>query len=449
MVGWAGRHATSGRPRGGRSGPWATVAVLVAATLASPSVAAAGPDAGPAGLPDPPLSPATALAGTPGQRPPLPDRAPPAAAGRAAGYRLLGTLDASRLMFTQAVSGTGWAAGFDETADYGFPTHAWVAPPGRPAQALGTLGGASSQAWAVNDAGQVAGMAQNAAGLWEPFVATPAGQLQQLSPGEPGFAHDLDDDGTAVGVTWSAACPGFGCAFIGTPLAGITVLHPPGWQSSEARLINDAGWVAGFGTTAGGEAALFRWHPDHGFDHSGPRRGDSSWVAPVDVEHDGTVAWRGRVLLGFSPELVWIAGVWNPDGGGWGTAGGDGAYVTAVGSSADGMLAGYRQDPQTGHYQAFGWRQPQPIRVLGDPHGATYANGVTDDGLVLAGRVAPGVPTEPVLWDPDTGATAYPGRLGDWTGLEELADNGRWAAGVAFVDGQQQAVVLRVPATLR
>jgi probable HAF family extracellular repeat protein len=101
---------------------------------------------------------------------------------------------------------------------------------------LGTMNpNEGSEAYGINDKGQVVGRSGANAFLWHNGVFTNLG---------PGSAYNINNNGFVVGDTflWHAG--------IRTPLAN---LLPPnsGWQITEGRDINDAGEIVGTGLHAG------------------------------------------------------------------------------------------------------------------------------------------------------------------------------------------------------
>ena len=67
---------------------------------------------------------------------------------------------------------------------------------------VGTLGGASSEAYGISQSGEVVGMAQPAEGAPRPFIWR-NGTMSELDSGEEalgGYAVDINPDGVIVGV---------------------------------------------------------------------------------------------------------------------------------------------------------------------------------------------------------------------------------------------------------
>lgn len=156
--------------------------------------------------------------------------------------RDLGTLggESSR---AYAINERGWIAGEAEAADGNMRAFLWTPETGM--RDLGTLGGASSRAYAINDRGEVAGEAEDADGHLHPFRWSAEHGMEKL-PMPPdmrdGFIHALNNFGVLVGGAESDEGPR---ALVWT-VDGVRV--PPAIadsSSSAAHAVNDVGMVAG------------------------------------------------------------------------------------------------------------------------------------------------------------------------------------------------------------
>jgi len=139
--------------------------------------------------------------------------------------------------------------------------HAFRTPPmGRvsdPGTDLGTLGGPESSARAINDRGQVAGRAATAEGTTHAFRTAPGGKVSDPGTDLHGLgtlsaAWDLDADGTVVGYYYVTTSPTIYRAFVYAgdgPMIDLNDLIPPdsGWVLEAAYGINDLGQIVGSG----------------------------------------------------------------------------------------------------------------------------------------------------------------------------------------------------------
>ena len=145
---------------------------------------------------------------------------------------------------------------------------------------LDTLGGETSEAFAINEASQVVGQAQNAAGenrafLWEIPSSLYLGNssevrwnlpfLQDLGTlgGKESSAYGLNNFGQVVGG--AEATSGQAHAFLWDTESGMQDLHPfLTGKTSVATDINDHGQIVGFAESDSGNKRAFCWSPHSG-----------------------------------------------------------------------------------------------------------------------------------------------------------------------------------------
>jgi probable HAF family extracellular repeat protein len=124
---------------------------------------------------------------------------------------------------------------------------------------LGTLGGLSSDALDINEAGQVVGRAATASGVERAFLWTAAGGMTDLGTlGDAGTrsqAHGINDAGRVVGLVND----GDDHAFYWTATGGMVPLPTLTGIESAARAINNRGQLAGYGDIATGDAHAVLW----------------------------------------------------------------------------------------------------------------------------------------------------------------------------------------------
>ncbi|MFN0131475.1 MAG: GC-type dockerin domain-anchored protein [Phycisphaerales bacterium] len=137
---------------------------------------------------------------------------------------------------------------------------------------LGTLGGASAEAWGVNASGAVAGVSKDALGRDRPFYWSSSTGMLDLGTfgGTSGAAYDLNDVGMVVGAAKSST--NIDRAFMWTAAGGmLPVPGPIATRASFAYGVNNAARVAGSLFSSLGEERSFISDPLLGLiEPSGP-----------------------------------------------------------------------------------------------------------------------------------------------------------------------------------
>ncbi len=112
---------------------------------------------------------------------------------------------------------------------------------------LGTLGGLTSIATAVNDAGQIVGYSADSAGVTHAFVDS-GNQMVAIGGSGTSEAYGISQDGHVVGAQDSGAF-----VYYGGIMTDLNALLPSGsgWQLSAAYGVNDAGQIVGEGLVGG------------------------------------------------------------------------------------------------------------------------------------------------------------------------------------------------------
>ncbi|MCC6766478.1 MAG: hypothetical protein IT293_17595 [Deltaproteobacteria bacterium] len=167
---------------------------------------------------------------------------------------------------------------------------------------LGTLGGAS-EAHAISENGKVAGMYNPGGGyqafLWDDGVMTGLGTLG----GSSSEAHGVNDAGQVVG--YSVTGNGRTHAFLWQNGAMQDLGTFPGGLQSHALAINNAGQIAGHSDNAAYKLRAFRW--SGGMADLGSLGGDGSWGNAIN--ESGQVA--GFSTIAPYPDNTHHAYLWN------------------------------------------------------------------------------------------------------------------------------------------
>ena len=278
-----------------------------------------------------------------------------------------------------------------------------------PARDIGTLGGARTEARAVNDRDQIAGSSMDAAGVFRAFRYTTATGIQALAmPGEgSSFAFAVNASGQVAGFALSDAFH----AFRYTDGAGVIELATPDGRSSYGYGINDAGHVTGCLRVADGSLHAFVW---------------DGMGAPVDLgtlggsQSCGAAINRAGQVVGESllfGDMFRHAFRYSPAAGlqDLGSLGGDESAATAI--NDQGAVVGWSSDA-TGAQRAFVYTDADGLVDLNtriDPAcGWTLqaASGINAGGQIVGVGLLGGEPRAfrltPPAAEPEPGDTVPP-----------------------------------------
>jgi probable HAF family extracellular repeat protein len=138
--------------------------------------------------------------------------------------------------------------------------HAFLKNPGQAMQDLGTLGGSVSEAWRINDIGQIIGDSGTTYGYINGFLINPGEAMQDLGPliGNRSEAWGINNNGQIIGQAFTAT--GLQHAFLINPGEAMQDLGTLGGGRSEAWGINNNGRVVGNSSINSlGESHAFIW----------------------------------------------------------------------------------------------------------------------------------------------------------------------------------------------
>ncbi|MEO6467667.1 MAG: hypothetical protein ABIP21_01100, partial [Acidimicrobiia bacterium] len=267
---------------------------------------------------------------------------------------------------------------------------------------LGTLGGLSSGANALNTAGHVVGAAQNGAGDDRAFRWTSTGGMVDLGTlgGITSHAADINDADQVAGGATNLA--GQYHAFIWDNVNGMTDLGTLGGTTSNAVAINASGQVTGTSTTAGGQTHAFIWDSVNGMIDI-PTLGGTS-MYPLALNDAGQVTGNSN-LVG---DVLVHGFYWDSTNGtvDLGTLGG--SISQASGINAGGVVVGYSPTgPGVANERPFRWTLAGGMVNLGTVGANARAAAINDSGTVTGYTVVDGLPV-PFRWTPTEPMTLLP-----------------------------------------
>jgi probable HAF family extracellular repeat protein len=298
---------------------------------------------------------------------------------------------------------------------------------------LGTLGGLSSVALAVNEAGQVVGSADTPGGLRHAYIWDPAtGEMTDLGtlpPYSQSEANDINSAGEVVGIGTTTGNLSEGFLWREGEMMNIGNLGSP---DVSAKGVSDATQIVGYARVAPELSHAFVWEDGVMTDIPSTIGGNAS--AAWDINNHGRIV--GSASTGSERHaFLWVDGAMTD----LGTLGGESS--TAHGVNDVGQVVGWSERAPGGDriFHAFLWEDGKMIDVgalLGLSNGK--AEVINNQGQILIGKY---------LYDSSTGAVAdLHDRISADSGWSELSardlnDAGQ-IVGVGTIDGLRHAFLM-------
>ena len=299
-----------------------------------------------------------------------------------------------------AINNAGHVAGYNGNR---FAARAYLWTPGGAVQDLGTLGGPYAWAYAINEAGEVAGGSITADGRQHAFLWSAAAGIQDLGtlPGAiSSTARGINDLGQVVGEsTFPGSDPAAARrhAFLWTPGVGMQDLGTLGGRltSSIAYDINNAGQVVGRGFLAAfvpppidpetGSHA-FLWTASQGMRDLGALSGGESIAHAINDA--GQVV--GRSYVSRSMSVAYHAFSWTSADGmrDLGAFGSSGDSSSALGINSAGQIVGWSTVGIPPLYTIHGaiWTASEGMESLAGTAGIGHVRGINDHQQIVGDR---------------------------------------------------------------
>jgi probable HAF family extracellular repeat protein len=246
-------------------------------------------------------------------------------------------------------------------------------------QDLGTLGGPTSTAMAINDSDQVAGFAEVCACQNKAFWWSAATGMQNIGlPGQlASIASGIDNHNEVVGtfVETNGVSEG---GFLWTQPTGMQDLATLGCVDCFPNAINDSSQLVGATLLPDGSQHAFLWSQAQGKRDLGTLGGPNSMARAISAS--GEVVGQADTSAGVQHAFLWTEATGMQD---LGTLSG---YVnsSAANIDASGRIVGSSWNPVKKSSRPFIWTQTSGMQLLG-PFGTLKGNGA--DSINTAGQI--------------------------------------------------------------
>jgi probable HAF family extracellular repeat protein len=263
---------------------------------------------------------------------------------------------------------------------------------------LGTLGGTTSYAEYVNNAGEVAGLSTTTDDAeTHAFVWTQAGGMLDLGTlgGTVSQPAAINASGEIAGVSTTAS--GAKDAFVWTQADGTVDIGSLGGEDTEVVAINASGDVAGYGQLPNNAYHAFFWSPAGGMVDIGTLGGVAATSQAEDMNDAGQIVGASQL----SPGSLNHAFIWTQAGGmvDLGTMGSSDSGASAINASGEVVGTVSNNNPNT--ESAFEWNPTTGMVDLGID-GDAEADRINDAGQVIGLRITGGTFVE-WAWTPSGG----------------------------------------------
>jgi len=283
---------------------------------------------------------------------------------------------------------------------------------------LGTLGGASADARAINDTGQVVGASATASGDTHAFLWTATGGIKDLGTlgGTFSRAFGINSLGHVVGV--SALASGEQRPFLWTPAGGMQDLGTFGGRFGRALSINDRDQVVGRSTLPDGSTHAFLWTANQGLTDLVSLVGNNSEAEGINnrqqIVGGSNFSTQANQFCAFTIPFLWSAsggfrnlgelGTADPCGGAFATATNESDLVVGLAENDAFLTHGFRWTAESGIVD---------LGTLIGPTGSSVAAAVNARGQIAGWSFA-------IFTAPNGGGLTIDAALWDDSGIHDL-----------------------------